>query len=281
MEILTLLRANVKRKKGTFFGILFLMILVAALLTMLFSIKKNVTKSIDEAYIEAKAGDVFMNIPAERLTPELLNSVKEHPLVDHVETMDAILMRKRYIRGKEDNESWLIVPLNDVVTHQFADDSFSSYQDHVDPLHDGIQRLADQELIGLLGQLPVDGAHGISGMIGTQVRILGKAHRRRRDEAYRTQGLKVRNRFRLYFYGIYGYAEGGGRGKGNGKQPQDIRCAAADSPEMVYTGMEIRFQKLFGPGAGEGHILPFMLRGQHVLRFQRDLERRDGNRRPV
>ena len=134
MEILTLLRANVKRKKGTFFGILFLMILVAALLTMLFSIKKNVTKSIDEAYIEAKAGDVFMNIPAERLTPELLNSVKEHPLVDHVETMDAILMRKRYIRGKEDNESWLIVPLNDVVTHQFADDSFSSYKDHVDPL---------------------------------------------------------------------------------------------------------------------------------------------------
>ena len=58
MEILTLLRANIKRKKGTFFGILFLMLLVAALLTMLFSIKKNVAKSIDEAYIEAKAGDV-------------------------------------------------------------------------------------------------------------------------------------------------------------------------------------------------------------------------------
>ena len=43
MEILTLLRANVKRKKGTFFGILFLMILVAALLTMLFSIKNFCT----------------------------------------------------------------------------------------------------------------------------------------------------------------------------------------------------------------------------------------------
>ena len=134
MEILTLIRANVKRKKGTFFGILFLMLLVATLLTMLFSIKKNVVTSVDEAFAEAKAGDVFMNIPSERLTPELLNSVKEHPLVDHVETMDAVIMRKRFIRGEEDNESWLIVPLNDVVTRQFKDDCFSSYRDKVDPI---------------------------------------------------------------------------------------------------------------------------------------------------
>ncbi|MBR4819474.1 MAG: hypothetical protein IKZ74_05425, partial [Clostridiales bacterium] len=60
MDILTLLRANIKRKKGTFLGIVFLMILVSMFLTTVFSVRKNVTKSIDDAYEEAHAANLMM-----------------------------------------------------------------------------------------------------------------------------------------------------------------------------------------------------------------------------
>ena len=133
MDILTLLRANIKRKKGTFLGIVLLMIVVSMFLTTIYSVKKNVTRSIDDAYEEAKAANLMMNITNERLSDELLQSVKDHPLVDHVSTSEAVLMRSHFIKDKEDNESWLIVPLNEVVTKQFNDD-FSDYLDKVRPI---------------------------------------------------------------------------------------------------------------------------------------------------
>ncbi|MBO7564100.1 MAG: FtsX-like permease family protein [Clostridiales bacterium] len=133
MDILTLLRANIKRKKGTFLGIVFLMIIVSMFLTTIYSVKKNVTKSIDDAYEEFKTANLMMNITNERLSDELLKSVKDHPLVDHVSTMDAVLMRRHFVKDKEDNQSWLIVPMNGIVQKQFSDD-FSSYLDEVRPI---------------------------------------------------------------------------------------------------------------------------------------------------
>ena len=135
MDILTLLRANIKRKKGTFFGIVILMIIVSMLLITLISVKKNVLKSIDDAYEEVDAGDVDLNISSEYMTPELLSSVKNHPLVERVETCPAILMRKHFIGDQEDNQSWLIVEQNSVVKKQF-EDVFSAYKDHVEPVSD-------------------------------------------------------------------------------------------------------------------------------------------------
>ncbi len=133
MDILTLLRANIRRKKGTFFGIMFLMIIVSMLLITIFSVKKNVTQSINEAYIDAKASDVMMNIPQERLSEELLDKVRNHPMVDHVDTCDAVLVRKHTLGGKEDTQSWLITELNDRVTHFFNED-FTAYEDEVPPI---------------------------------------------------------------------------------------------------------------------------------------------------
>ncbi|MBO4928493.1 MAG: ABC transporter permease [Clostridiales bacterium] len=130
MDILTLLRANIRRKKGTFLGIMFLMILVSSLLTMLFSIKKNVTKSIDDAFIEAKVADVFVDVDSRKVTDDMLASLESHPLVERVRTASALLMDKHYFKGKEDNQSWLIVPLNSVVTRKFTDD-FTAYEDSV------------------------------------------------------------------------------------------------------------------------------------------------------
>ena len=133
MDILTLLRANIKRKKGTFLGIMLLMIVVSMFLTTIYSVKKNVERSIDDAYEEAKAANLMMNITNEHMSDELLQSVKDHPLVDHVSTSEAVLVRRHFVKDKEDNQSWLIVPLNEVVTKQFTDD-FSGYLDEVRPI---------------------------------------------------------------------------------------------------------------------------------------------------
>ncbi|MBO4496036.1 MAG: ABC transporter permease [Clostridiales bacterium] len=136
MDILTLLRANIRRKKGTFFGIMLLMIIVSMLLITIFSLKKNVAESIDEAYIDARASDVMMNIPSERLSDELLDKVRNHPMVDHVDTCDAILIRKEILGKKEQSESWLITELNDRVTH-FYNEDLTAYEDEVRPIGKG------------------------------------------------------------------------------------------------------------------------------------------------
>lgn len=136
MDILTLLRANIKRKKGTFIGIVFLMILVSMLLTAIYSVKKNVKESIQEACRDANAADIMMNIPSERLNEEVLEKVRNHPLVDHVETGDAVMMRTHTLNGKEDSQTWLITPLNEKVTHFFNED-FTAYEDQVRPIGNG------------------------------------------------------------------------------------------------------------------------------------------------
>ncbi len=136
MDILTLLCANIRRKKGAFFGIMLLMIIVSMLLITIFSLKKNVSESIDEAYIDAKASDVMMNIPSERLSDELLQQVKDHDMVDHIDTCDAILIRKQILCGKESTETWLITEINDRVTH-FYNEDLTAYEDEVRPINEG------------------------------------------------------------------------------------------------------------------------------------------------
>ena len=133
MDIRTLLRANLKSRKGAFVGIALLMMVISLLLTMIFSLKHNVKKSIDDAYIDQNIGTMMLNIDSQKVTDELLQKVKDHELVDHIETSQAILMRSHDICGKHSNENWLIVGLSDYVKRQFNDD-FTAYEDEVHPL---------------------------------------------------------------------------------------------------------------------------------------------------
>ena len=58
MEILTLLKANIRHKKGAFFSIMILMMIIAMSLIAILSIIDNRLESIKQAHEIADTGDV-------------------------------------------------------------------------------------------------------------------------------------------------------------------------------------------------------------------------------
>lgn len=90
MEILTLLKANIRKKSGTFFSILLLTALVCATMTTIFSVRTNYSTAIDNAIAYARCGDVTLVIRNQLLTKELKSDIENHPLVNQVQYYDAI-----------------------------------------------------------------------------------------------------------------------------------------------------------------------------------------------
>ena len=90
MEIITLLKANLRHKKGSFLSILILMIIISMALTAIFSVQDNVYDSICGAHDRIHSADIQCQMDINKMTPELLKKVEEHPMVDRVEPVTAI-----------------------------------------------------------------------------------------------------------------------------------------------------------------------------------------------
>ena len=91
MEILTLLKANMKRKKGTFVGILLLTAIIVAMMSSIFSVRDNYHAGMQRAFSESASGDIVTYINPENLTEEVRASVESNALVDHVDCYEAFL----------------------------------------------------------------------------------------------------------------------------------------------------------------------------------------------
>ena len=81
MEILTLLKANIRHKKGSFFSIILLMILISMSFTAIVSIQDNCNNTIENALNHVDAADLNVFVKAQDLSDDLLDKVKSHELV--------------------------------------------------------------------------------------------------------------------------------------------------------------------------------------------------------
>lgn len=113
MEILTLLKANIRHKKGSFVSIILLMIIISMSMTSIFSVQDNYKASIDDALEQVDAGNITIIMESEKLTDELLNSVKNHEMVEHVKTTKAILSDKAELNGKTELNPCFLRRLSD------------------------------------------------------------------------------------------------------------------------------------------------------------------------
>lgn len=88
MEILTLLKANIKKKKGTFISIAFLMVIISAVMTSLISVKDNYQNALKTALKGETACDVLLYFPTYALTDEMRLVLESSELVGNVEYFD-------------------------------------------------------------------------------------------------------------------------------------------------------------------------------------------------
>ena len=62
MDIILLIRKNIRHKKGSFKSIIMLMLIIALSITTIASIKENVPSSIEKAYDRVYDSNISLNI---------------------------------------------------------------------------------------------------------------------------------------------------------------------------------------------------------------------------
>ena len=91
MDILTIVKANIRSKRGTFFSIVLLMTIIAATMTSMFSVRDNYSKGFEEAMEYADYGDTTVIMKTGNLTEELKHSVENSTLVESVWYQKAVV----------------------------------------------------------------------------------------------------------------------------------------------------------------------------------------------
>lgn len=89
MEIVTLLKANIRHKKGAFIGIFLLMILVSMTITAILSVDDSCNGSMEDELNYADVGNQVLFMKEEDLTDTLLHRIREHELVEKVTVEEA------------------------------------------------------------------------------------------------------------------------------------------------------------------------------------------------
>lgn len=108
MEIFTLLKANIRGKKGSFISIVLLMMIIAMSLAIVLSVKENCKNSQKAMLDETNIGDMAAFIKTERLSDALFQSVENSPLVEKAERYAAIVSDQAESGENSDGNSWYL-----------------------------------------------------------------------------------------------------------------------------------------------------------------------------
>ncbi len=105
MEKMTMIKANIRYKKGSFAGIVILMAVISMALLSLLSIWDNTLAGITDAQERAQMGDLLCLVNKNRLEGKLLSDVRSHPLVKDVKTVETLACNKTVYEDYEYSES--------------------------------------------------------------------------------------------------------------------------------------------------------------------------------
>lgn len=109
MEILTLLKANIRRKKGSFICVILLTIIIAMSTTTILSIKESALKGVDNAHVLCDTPDISANYLAHNLIEDIIDGVKNDSRVKRVNTVDALLSEKAVMGDNEYGNIMMLV----------------------------------------------------------------------------------------------------------------------------------------------------------------------------
>lgn len=107
MSILTILKANIRHKKGTFVSIAVLLFVISMAVASIISIRKNANDSLQAAYDRTDARSLLVMIRTQNLTEELRERVQDSERVREIKEYPALASYKIMIGDKEVNNTWL------------------------------------------------------------------------------------------------------------------------------------------------------------------------------
>ena len=108
MEILTLLKANIRRKKGSFVSVILLTLIISISVTTILSIKESAFSGIENAHEICDTPDVFALYRSNDLTDDLVEKIKSDDRVKYTDTADFIFAQKSKIGNENYNNTMLL-----------------------------------------------------------------------------------------------------------------------------------------------------------------------------
>lgn len=101
MEILTLLKANIRHKKGSFISVILLTLIIAMSVTTILSIKESTFKGVDKAHEICGTPDVLGIYQADKLSDDLVEKVKNDDRVKRADVVESIFIKKAIMGSEE------------------------------------------------------------------------------------------------------------------------------------------------------------------------------------
>ena len=136
MEIFTLLKANIRHKKGSFVSIIILMILISMSLTAILSLKDNCKKGVEDALNQVNAGNLNVYIKEQNKSYELIQSVLNNDMVKDVKDYTIIPCSSQEVNGnKYKNSEWFMGKLRPEI--KLLNSELNGYENNVPKLKKG------------------------------------------------------------------------------------------------------------------------------------------------
>lgn len=136
MEILKLLKANIKYKKGSFKSIAALMAIIVLSFTGTISNNDNIDRSLAEARVWAGVPSMTAMFFESEYTEDVAKTIQNHPDVTRVSTQKCVMGNSGTINGQEMYQTDYIYPESYNIYRVF-NDTFTGYIENPEPLKEG------------------------------------------------------------------------------------------------------------------------------------------------
>lgn len=101
MEILTLLKANVRRKKGSFVSVILLTLIIAMSVTTILSIQESALNGVNSVHVLYDTPDILAIYLSHNFTDGMVKDVKNDSRVKRVDIVDSIISEQAIMGGSE------------------------------------------------------------------------------------------------------------------------------------------------------------------------------------
>lgn len=136
MEILTLLKANIRHKKGSFMSVVLLTLIIAMSVTTILGIKESAFRGVYASHDMVATPDLWVEYYAYKLTDEMIHEVKNDTRVKTVNVVDYLIGRKSIMNGEEYTNAAITMMKADGDTMLLKDD-LSGVRDEAPQLKKG------------------------------------------------------------------------------------------------------------------------------------------------
>ncbi len=137
MSIITLLKANIRYRKGSFISVLILSFMISLCLTTILSINHNIEERADKALEQVETGDLVPIVWDVNCPDTMLKDIEEYSKVDHIRVVKTITQMLT-INGIQLNSSTFFLSYDsEKLSYQIFDQGKRSFQSKPAELESG------------------------------------------------------------------------------------------------------------------------------------------------